>query len=220
MLQHQEVTQGVQCLQLTLYLPLQWCFKKKTSSANIETYTSSWVVTHKKPFVFSPFFPPSNSRTSKLQPGSREEGVIPSQSFETVHKASVNNEKWDEGGLFSLRWLQTLSFTDLSFCPDQHRLSMSPAGDARQWLPFTHTWKRRVGRPETCHCHCRSIMCGTPAWEMALWSAPKGGGNHLPGAQAITHRCLDIFPTIPAACTPGTQKKSAAPHEVNTKYLS
>lgn len=52
---------------------------------------------------------------------------------------------------------------------------------------------------------------------MTLWSAPKGGGSH---AQAITHPCLDIFPTIPAACTAGTQEKSAAPREVDPKYLS
>lgn len=141
MLQHWEVTRGVQRLRHTLYSPFQWHFKK-TSSTNTETYTSSWVVTRKKTLVFSPFFPPSNSCTSKLQPGWREDGVIPSQSFETVHKASVNDEKGDEWDLFSLRWLQTRSFTDFFFCPNQHCLSTSPVGDARQRLPFTHTWKQ------------------------------------------------------------------------------
>lgn len=99
------------------------------------------------------------------------------------------------GIFFSLRWLQTQSFTDVL--------------------------STQTGMLSLCPWH---VMPGndflTSTWGMSLWSTPHGGTNHLAGIQVVTLRCFGIFPDYPRRWMPSTQEISTIPPEIKPMYHS
>lgn len=141
--------------------------------------------------MFSTFFLLSNSCTSKLQPGRREDGVIPSQSFETLHKASVNYEKGDEGASIFPEMIAN-TITHRSFLLPKPASSLHvPDGQSLAVVSLYPHVKTNSGgdpKPTTVTGDLSSNPRNSPL-EYSI-----GAEIHPLGAQAITHLFLDISP--------------------------